>query len=1303
MTTKYYLVIDGIAGDYFDPSKLLTGAFQVSSFVLTTKDSGSVAHGAAPATFEPLSLVLNSGSAAGLLAAEASGQVIKAVSLVGVSTDSGRPIVTSSLNLSDVVISNLQDSSTSVINLALDYRQVGLVTTGLNPGGSPQPSQSFGWDIPKNTSAGPGTSLKSAGSASVAPTVPVKYYLLIGGLNGDVTDKTHAGWFDLSSFNINLANTTNPLQVAGGGKDVFSPLSIVTTNQTAINALLQHEADGKALDGLRIEGVDANGNAVYDLNLASAQIASVSDLSIGLGVSFDYKEVSLVTRGENGSGTLVQTGSFGWDLATNQAIDPKSMPSISVGTNHGAVAPTSYYLVINGTPGDYSDKLLTGAFKVSSFALTDTAQGAGKTTFALLNLALNTDSVAGLLAAEANGTDIKSVSLVGETTVNGRPEITYSLNLGNVGVQTAAPLAQGIDVSLDYKQIGLVTQGLVNGALQTAQSFGWDLATNTATGPGTSVTSAGSSAVAPTVPTTFYLLIDGMNGGVADKAHAGWFKLENFNLELSKGFGGVTVFSALSLTLDSGQTGLAELLQQESDGKALTGARVEGIDAAGQAVYDLNLADAHITKVTDPSAGGVAIDLDYQKISLVTRGQTSDGKLVQTGSFGWDRAQKQDISPSTMPSISAGTDHGTVAPTSYFLVINGIAGDTDTAKLLTGAFKVNSFELPTTNQNGLPSFGQLQLTLNSQTVAGLLAAEASGEHIKDASLVGVSTISGRSSVSYSLNLKDVLVTGISAANAPTISVSLDYRDIGLVTTGVGPTGARETSQVFGWDRATNTVTGPGISLTSAQSATVAATVPTNYFLLIDGLNGGVLDKAHAGWFTLNAFGLGVSNTGSIAQITAGKDIFGNLQVSTGSDTGLTALLQDEAEGKHLTGVRIEGVDANGHAVYDLNIADVLVTGVTDQNTPGLNIGFDYNKISLVTHGTGPFGNLEQTGSFGWDIATSQSIDPATMPNIAPCYCRGTLIMTERGDVPVEELAIGNSVMTMSGAARPIKWIGRRAYSGRFALGNKDVLPVCIEAGAIEDNVPRRDLWISPHHAMYLQGVLIEAIDLVNEVTISQATEIETVEYFHIELETHDIIIAEGALSESFVDDDSRGMFHNAHEFAALYPEQTDAAPRYCAPRCKAGYELDSVRRWLALRAGLQMARGGSAIGAVRGYVDTIGAGRIAGWAQNVDRPEAPVCLDIHVDGRLVGRTLANRYRSDLKQAGFGSGCHGFQFEAPPDVELTADTLEVRRSLDGAALAFLQADREGRLWVVQPREAAFPGPMSRPRGQPMQLR
>jgi uncharacterized repeat protein (TIGR03803 family) len=290
----------------------------------------------------------------------------------------------------------------------------------------------------------------------------------------------------------------------------------------------------------------------------------------------------------------------------------------------------------------------------------------------------------------------------------------------------------------------------------------------------------------------------------------------------------------------------------------------------------------------------------------------------------------------------------------------------------------------------------------------------------------------------------------------------------------------------------------------------------------------------------------------------------------------------------------------------------------------------------------------------------------------PCYRRGTRIRTADGDTNVETLGIGDKVQTASGALRPIKWIGRRSYGGRFIMGHKDILPVCFKAGALGDGVPERDLWISPQHAMYFEdhgGLLIEAKDLVNGITIVQAQAVERVDYFHIELDSHDVIVADGALSETFIDDDSRGMFNNAYEFEMLYARDVQQPAPYCAPRLSEGYGVEAVRQRIALRAGLLQSADaiGPGLGVLRGHIDQILANSIAGWAQNVDAPEAPVCLDILADGMLIGRVLANCYRDDLKCAGLGSGLHAFDFTPPPGVIFTPDAVEVRRSLDGAAL------------------------------------
>lgn len=184
----------------------------------------------------------------------------------------------------------------------------------------------------------------------------------------------------------------------------------------------------------------------------------------------------------------------------------------------------------------------------------------------------------------------------------------------------------------------------------------------------------------------------------------------------------------------------------------------------------------------------------------------------------------------------------------------------------------------------------------------------------------------------------------------------------------------------------------------------------------------------------------------------------------------------------------------------------------------------------------------------------------------PCYCRGTLIETAGGEVAVEHLRIGDRLVTASGVARPIRWIGTRSFVGRFVSGNRDVLPIRISAGALGASLPKRDLYVSPLHALCIDGSLVPAAALVNDDLITQLNAVDRVDYYHIELETHDIILAEGAPAETFVDDYSRGMFHNSAEYAALYPEAVPVPAQFCAPRIEDGEALELIRERLAAHA-----------------------------------------------------------------------------------------------------------------------------------------
>ena len=164
----------------------------------------------------------------------------------------------------------------------------------------------------------------------------------------------------------------------------------------------------------------------------------------------------------------------------------------------------------------------------------------------------------------------------------------------------------------------------------------------------------------------------------------------------------------------------------------------------------------------------------------------------------------------------------------------------------------------------------------------------------------------------------------------------------------------------------------------------------------------------------------------------------------------------------------------------------------------------------------------------------------------------------------------------------------------------------------------------------------------------------------IELDTHDVIVAESAFSETYIDDDNRGIFQNAHEYWASHPDALREPARYCAPRRDEGYEVEATRRAIETRAGLRSPMDQQKL-TLRGFVDDVSSHCIAGWAQTVEHQEAPVYLDICAGGRLIGQVLANRYRKDLQDAGLGSGCHGFVFNPPPGLCFAPNAIEVRRS------------------------------------------
>jgi hypothetical protein len=270
--------------------------------------------------------------------------------------------------------------------------------------------------------------------------------------------------------------------------------------------------------------------------------------------------------------------------------------------------------------------------------------------------------------------------------------------------------------------------------------------------------------------------------------------------------------------------------------------------------------------------------------------------------------------------------------------------------------------------------------------------------------------------------------------------------------------------------------------------------------------------------------------------------------------------------------------------------------------------------------------------------------------VVPCFCAGTRILTVAGEVPVEDAAVGDLVPTwLGGHIVPVRWIGHRTIDCGRHNRPQDVWPVRVRAGAFGPGRPIRDLLLSPDHAIHVEGdgegaapgVLIPVRHLVNGVTIAQEA-VDRVEYWHVELPAHDVLLAEGLAVESYLDTGNRCAFANggpallAHPDFALAVWATDG----CAPLVRTGPTLAAVKQRLLRHA------------------ETLGYRRTAD----------PVLHLVVDDTVLLPKIAGSRYRFRLPD-----GAHQVRLRSLSAVpaEITPESTDCRRL--GAAVARLAVD------------------------------
>ena len=234
---------------------------------------------------------------------------------------------------------------------------------------------------------------------------------------------------------------------------------------------------------------------------------------------------------------------------------------------------------------------------------------------------------------------------------------------------------------------------------------------------------------------------------------------------------------------------------------------------------------------------------------------------------------------------------------------------------------------------------------------------------------------------------------------------------------------------------------------------------------------------------------------------------------------------------------------------------IVFSGVSAVNAQIL--GYSNGVLTFSNNGvtsTASFGGMAGTVTAGnFTIGSNALVEGGNSSTragnlvigFATCFLRGTMIATPSGEVEVEALRAGDLVTVVEAGrkvSRPVSWVGGRAMQAADHDGQDAAFPVRIRRGAFADNVPHRDLLVTPEHCILTEAGLTPARMLVNGASILVDRGIPEYEFFHVELEQHGILLSEGLTTESYLDTGNRALFVQAGLVAATRPDAIMAAP-----------------------------------------------------------------------------------------------------------------------------------------------------------------
>ncbi|HQT64008.1 MAG: hypothetical protein B7Z75_12335 [Acidocella sp. 20-57-95] len=336
-----------------------------------------------------------------------------------------------------------------------------------------------------------------------------------------------------------------------------------------------------------------------------------------------------------------------------------------------------------------------------------------------------------------------------------------------------------------------------------------------------------------------------------------------------------------------------------------------------------------------------------------------------------------------------------------------------------------------------------------------------------------------------------------------------------------------------------------------------------------GLSGSGTVTVNGGTFGSSAHPLDATGTNNIV-ITNGATVYMNNanppgSISFGAGVGNTLILTNYVTSITTPITNFGAGDTIQFLGDKTTFTGVTATAGTVAGTYTVTMDAPYNPITLtdVTFTSSITSQITANGNGTFNVPGVTDAQIASAPGyyqLGGCFLAGTAIATPAGTVPVETLRAGDFVTVETDgqiAAKPVKWIGYRTIKPGDLTGD-DAHPVRVKANAFGDAVPARDLLITNEHCIFIEGGLVPVRMLVNGSSIISDTSITSFTYYHVELEEHGILLAEGLAVESYLDTGNRGDFANA-PVPSLFPSRLIAVTPTLRPAAPLFVDVATVK------------------------------------------------------------------------------------------------------------------------------------------------